>query len=63
MPSSSAPVRRSLVNTVVHSWKGRFEVTIAGAVLVAPAEDVEQQLASGLRQDVHVAELVDDQDD
>ena len=32
-----------------------------GAVLVAPAEDVEQQLASGLRQG-HVAELVDDQE-
>ena len=31
-----------------------------GAVLVAPAEDVEQQLASGLRQG-HVSELVDDQ--
>ena len=26
--ASSAPVRRSLANTVVHSWKGRFEVTM-----------------------------------
>ena len=33
----------------------------SGAVLVVPAEDVEQQLASGLRQG-HVAEFVDDQE-
>ena len=31
-----------------------------GAVLVAPAEDVEQELAAGLREG-HVSELVDDQ--
>ena len=31
-----------------------------GAVFVAPAEDVEQEFASGLREG-HVAELVDDQ--
>ena len=60
MRSSSAPVRRSLANTEVHSWKGRFRGDDCGAVLVAPAEDVEQQLASGLRQG-HVAELVDDE--
>ena len=58
--SSNAPVRRSLANTVVHSWKGRFRGDDGGAVLVAPAEDVEQQFASGLRQG-HVSELVDDQ--
>ena len=40
--------------------EGQVRGDDGGAVLVAPAEDVEQQLASGLRQG-HVAELVDDQ--
>ena len=40
--------------------EGQVRGDDGGAVLVAPAEDVEQELASGLRQR-HVSELVDDQ--
>ena len=41
--------------------EGQVRGDDCGAVFVAPAEDVEQQLASGLRQG-HVSEFVDDQE-
>ena len=41
--------------------EGQVRGDDCGAAFVAPAEDVEQQLASGLRQG-HVSEFVDDQE-
>src|ERR1700730_4774013 len=52
-------MRRWLWKTLVHSSKGRFDVTMV-ATLVALAEYLKEQFRAGLRER-HIAEFVNDE--